>query len=765
MKNILFYFLLFLLCPHLQSQNFPINNKPISWKFSNLESVKPITLPTFDVQKLLDEDLSQTDLKKPWRFGYKHEVNLGMGNAGVWSSLENGDSLWRINFISKGALSINFLFHTFQIPDGATVKIYNDSKTDVSQVFTHLHNITDELLGTWLISGDNVWVEYHQPSTVVGSPSIGVSSVVHGYRSLASTNKDTKDLNDSGDCNIDVNCDIGPLNDFKEIAKNAVAMIVVGGNGLCSGALVNNTNNDGTPYFLTANHCLGGQTGWAFRFHWASDESTADCATSSPSIDNTFNETASGAVLRASNGNSDVALLEITDISFFNNTDDLIWSGWDRSTNIASQTFGIHHPSGDIMKVCVDEDNPTATQWNGAEVWEVSDWDQGVTEPGSSGSPLFNQNGHIIGQLFGGGAACTGTNDNGDLDAYGRFNVSWDNGSTASTRLMDWLDPQGTGDLIVDSYPPNVVYALDARVSVSNISAALCTGPINPIITVRNNGTDILSSATISYNLDGATPTVISWNGMLSQGESEEITISAIDASGAGSHFFEATISDPNNGVDMFLNNNISSSNFILANEYSDTTIDFVFSPDNWASESTWELIDSSGSVLYQGGPYTNDDTTVVTESFSLTAIQECYTFIFYDSFGDGICCDFGNGSFQLVTSTGDLIFEGNTFTNSIAVDFRIVDTLSIADEELQSQTSLYPNPTKNQLYISLSESIQADDVDYTIYSVLGQSLHKGILHSGNNTIDINTLTSGLYFVKIMNKQKNSSFTQKIIIR
>ena len=52
-------------------------------------------------------------------------------------------------------------------------------------------------------------------------------------------------------------------------------------------------------------------------------------------------------------------------------------------------------------------------------------WEDGVTEPGSSGSPSFDQNHRIIGQLYGGAAACSGSVNNGAYDYYGRMDVSW----------------------------------------------------------------------------------------------------------------------------------------------------------------------------------------------------------------------------------------------------------------------------------------------------------------------------------------------------
>ena len=221
--------------------------------------------------------------------------------------------------------------------------------------------------------------------------------------------------------------------------KKAVALITNGGFAVCTGALVNNTAEDGTPYFLTANHCLGNPNNWVYYFN---HESSTCSGSTGPT-----NQSVSGGTLLVNSGSSDVALIELssTPPASFN----VEYAGWDASGTGPTSAVGIHHPSGDVKKICFENNAPYTSTAGGAQVWWISAWEDGVTEPGSSGSPLFDQNHRIIGQLYGGAAACSGSVNNGAYDYYGRMDVSWGVG------LSGYLDPLNTGTEVLDSYPTN----------------------------------------------------------------------------------------------------------------------------------------------------------------------------------------------------------------------------------------------------------------------------------------------------------------------
>ncbi len=380
------------------------------------------TMPAVDVDALMAEDEQRmaTARKGPYRFGKSHAVELGLENSGVWHTMSNGDRVWRLMVACPGAFSINMEFHRFVIPDGAQVFIYNEVG-DVLGGFEAGSCPGRDQLGVDLLAGDRVTVEYVEPARVAGQGQLSIGQVTHGYRDVFNQ---AKVLGESGSCNNNVKC---PEGDPWRPQIRSVAIMLDGG-GFCTGQLINNCNNDGTPYFLTANHCLEGtptNNNFVYRFHWESPQ----CA---QNLNGPMTMSISGATRLYNNTGSDVALLRLTSTppASYN----VFYTGWDRSTSPATTgVVGIHHPAGDVKKISFENQAVTSQTWGSAQCWKVADWDDGTTEGGSSGSGLWNMNGLLIGQLFGGYAAC----GNNLEDNYGKFAVSY-------TGLQQWLGSCGT---------------------------------------------------------------------------------------------------------------------------------------------------------------------------------------------------------------------------------------------------------------------------------------------------------------------------------
>ncbi|MDX9751111.1 MAG: trypsin-like peptidase domain-containing protein [Flavobacteriales bacterium] len=694
-----------------------------------LDDAPVAVMPAVDADALMAEDEARyaTGAKGPYRFGFNHATDLSLANSGTWTELPNGDRVWRLAIECPGAHTINFEFHDYHVPPGAMVHVVNDMG-DMLGGFTAESNGGLASMGVDMLPGDRITIEYTEPAAVRGEGRLQVGQVTHGYRDLF---KLAKGLGDSGSCNNNVIC---PEGDPWRDQIRSVAIMMSGGSGFCTGQLINNCAEDGTPYFLTANHCLGGSmNNWVFRFNWESPQ----CG---QNLNGPTNQSVSGATLKASSGGSDVALLELntTPPAGYN----VFYSGWDRSGTASTSNVGIHHPSGDIKKITFDNNPATQASWGGAQCWRVATWEDGTTEPGSSGSGLWNQNGHLIGQLYGGQASCA----NNVNDYYGRFNVSW-------TQLSAHLGSCGP---TLDGHDPNATeaYAYDAQLqSITNVPASLCDqNTIQPTVTIKNNGTQTLTSLQVGYAVSGGGPSGnATWNGSLASGATANFQLPVL-ALPNGSLTLTLTASAPNGQPDENPNNNTASTNVLVASPGVPATLQLT--TDNWASETTWQVTaQGSGTVLASGGPYSNGTNgQVISEPFCLPA--DCYTFTIFDEWGDGICCDYGQGNLQIVGGAGQVLGTHNgQFTDAASVDFCLS---AVGVDEVAAFPGLHvvPNPTAGAVSVLFGSPL-AHASTLTVLDLCGRTVRQLAVPAGAQRAeaDLSGQARGTYLLRMANAQ------------
>lgn len=413
-----------------------------------------IRLPAPDLDSVYYEDqLNDMDKSLPWRFGIEQPAGFSVDSHGTWTDLADGGKQWQLAIQSEGAVSLSINFDEFYLPPGSRLRLYSP-QTGFSGTYTAAQNPASGKLGTWFMNGDRIEMTYFQEPETGENPEIRIKSIVYGYRSGGNyfgTEGDTG-FNQSGICNFDVNCSVGPDFDVKkEVLKKSIALVNMGNGLLCSAVLINNVRADKTPYLLTARHSvqLSDPDFWSLRFNWISPDPV--CGTSGESGSHSINFTLSGVEVKAQNSETDFALVRL--VEDIPQNWDVAFAGWDNSDSDPDFGVGIHHPKGDIMKICRDNSGARKVSANGVESWLIgggqngpgNGWELGTTEAGSSGSPLFNEEGKIIGQLHGGLAGCDGIYSNQEYDLYGRFGVSWESGENPQTRLKDWLDPDNTG--------------------------------------------------------------------------------------------------------------------------------------------------------------------------------------------------------------------------------------------------------------------------------------------------------------------------------
>ncbi|HUU82142.1 MAG TPA: hypothetical protein VM243_01440, partial [Phycisphaerae bacterium] len=408
--------------------------------------VAVVAAPAVDLQVVQPEDQQRQDEGLPFRFAIPNPVRITPDTGGTWERLNNEVMLWRLRISSPGALSLNLGFTRYFMPPGGRLFVYSADLSYVVRPFTDRDNEEHGQLWTPVVLSDEIVVEVTIPGSVIEQLDLELGSINVGYRGFGETGGDR-----SGSCNVDVIC---PEGDGWRNEIKTVGVISTGGSTNCTGFMVNNTSEDLTPFFMTAQHCGVSSSNAASLVVYWNYENSYCRAPGSPESgqpgDGSLSQFQTGSYWRASNGSSDFTLVEMDD------DPDPLWdvgyAGWDHSSNDSTSAVAVHHPNCDEKRISFEND-PTATSsylgttspGDGTHVW-VDDWDLGTTEPGSSGSPLFDQNHRAIGQLHGGYAAC----GNDDSDWYGRFSVSWTGGGTSTTRLSDWLDSAGTGAMTTD---------------------------------------------------------------------------------------------------------------------------------------------------------------------------------------------------------------------------------------------------------------------------------------------------------------------------
>ncbi len=449
-----------------------------------LADVQQVGFVAITAEQMAAEDAQRQAEGLPYRFALPVDVALTPNNAGTWEDLPAGQALWRLRVASPGVLSLNLGFERAWLPEGARLLVYpadepgaarrldGGGHTSHGQIWTPVF-LTDELVVELLVSAaDRALVD------------LELGSVGRGYRFFGEP-ADEK----AGSCNVDVVC---PDGDGWRNEIDSVGLVQLRGASLCTGFMVNNATYDGRPLFMTAFHCNVDEGSapslvvyWNYQSPVCGDQSGGE-----------LTQASSGSTLLAAYGTSDFTLLELDqapDLAF-----GVKYAGWNRSSADPDGAVCIHHPVGDEKSISFENDaltttgylSPTPLPGTGDHL-RVADWDVGTTEVGSSGSPLFDLQHRVVGQLHGGYAAC-GINL---ADWYGRFSVSWEGGGAVTSRLRDHLDPGNTGAMTTDIFDP-----LAASFSVTPAGEVMSTkvsgGPVGPAshtYIVANVGSELVN--------------------------------------------------------------------------------------------------------------------------------------------------------------------------------------------------------------------------------------------------------------------------------
>jgi hypothetical protein len=412
---------------------------------STSPAIAEITVPALDRIRIAAEDAISDATGTPPRFAIAFPVSLSPDTAGTWDRIDAVTSRWRLRVRAPGASHVNLGFGEFHLPARASLSITSTDGSHRIRDFTDADHSPARELWTPVVAGDDLTIELRIDDASRGRLALRLTQVSSGYRFFgAGPSALAHQTTGSGACNVDVVC---PAASGWQGEIDGVAAYSTGGTIFCTGFLVNNTSQDARPFFMTAWHCgIRSSNAASLVTYWNYEN------TSCGGPDNgTLTRFTTGATYRAGWSTSDFTLVELAQAP--NPAWGVGYLGWDRSGQDAPSAVAIHHPNGDPKKISFENDATTTTSYSSNSVpgdgthIRVVDWDQGTTEPGSSGSPLFDDQHRVIGQLHGGAAAC----GNNQSDWFGKFARSWTGGGTSATRLSNWLDATGSGRVTLDT--------------------------------------------------------------------------------------------------------------------------------------------------------------------------------------------------------------------------------------------------------------------------------------------------------------------------
>lgn len=282
----------------------------------------------------------------------------------------------------------------------------------------------------------------------------------------------------------------------------------------------------------------------------------------------------------------------------------------------------------------------------------------------------------------------------------------------------------------------------------------------DPTFELKNNGTSVLTAATINYSYNGTAQTAISWTGSLAQNEIAEIELATFNPT-AGTNTIEISVVTTGDGN---ANNNSSNSSFSGESNAVNGAdeINIYILPDDYGSEIEWQLTNPMGTVVASGGPYTNNNSDPINETYVVPySNQGCYEFTIIDDAGDGICCGYGIGNYELTDINGTVLAEGAEYDSVESTLMAMSAPVSVDEKLFSDQIAVFPNPANDFLIIDVNQTL--GKYQFNVVNIVGQTVVSEENANGQTRLDVENLTSGVYFIEV--KTSEGTITEKIVVR
>lgn len=252
---------------------------------------------------------------------------------------------------------------------------------------------------------------------------------------------------------------------------------------------------------------------------------------------------------------------------------------------------------------------------------------------------------------------------------------------------------------------PNVVFAnaWDTYCMNSSATDIVCAPTTDLEVTFRNYGNIPLTSLDIIYDINGGAPVTYPWTGNLASAGSETVNIQNVFVTPMSTNAVNFTLANPNGYPDQNPSNNNSYTTFAGLGSADVGVAEIDITTDNYGDEITWVLKENS-IVIAQGGPYTAGAATTIPTAYATLTNGNCYSFIMYDSYGDGILSP---GFYMVKDATGNVLaYGGSNYTTEDQTNFETASIGTGIDEIINTESM------DNRIFDILGREWKGDFID-----------------------------------------------------
>ncbi|HRZ76676.1 MAG TPA: T9SS type A sorting domain-containing protein, partial [Bacteroidales bacterium] len=309
--------------------------------------------------------------------------------------------------------------------------------------------------------------------------------------------------------------------------------------------------------------------------------------------------------------------------------------------------------------------------------------------------------------------------------------------------------------------PPAPLFNYDvAALTLGGLPTASCSGEIAPVVKIKNMGAFALTSLNLNYRVNGGTLHTYAWTGNLPFYAEASVSLPVITFPVQANNTLEVYPSLPNGQADQFAGNDTLQEEIDGAHTATNL-VTLTLRTDNAPAQTTWNLKDASGTIVYSGGPYSQAQT-MTTVPMTLSSLG-CYTFTINDAGGNGICCSSGIGFYRLTDQYGVNFIAGSNFASTEVGEFEVIGVGM--EEELNAPlVEVVPNPFRQEARVQLNLD-QAGEVGLELFDLLGSRVLQTLprpMPQGESTLSLDgsSLRPGLYLLKV--KVGNEVYTRKV---